>query len=140
MKYLNQPRSVNVSRMETPETAVTTLDVNSLSTMVQEWCRVEGEIQTLRQQMREKQKRTKVLETLIMNVMKAHNMGALNLTSSNSRVLYDTKTSKVPLNPKNLMTLLAAHLKDEAKAKEAVDYINENRATKTREKLLFEKS
>lgn len=124
----------------TQSTAVTTLDVNSLSTMVQEWCRIEGELATLREQVREKTKRTRVLESLIMNVMKAHNMGALNLTSSNSRVLYDTKTSKVALNPKNLLALLAAHLKDETKAKEAVSYINENRATKTREKLVFEKS
>jgi hypothetical protein len=115
------------------------IDTQNLATIVLEWRRIQDELSTHRQQVSEKNKRAKVLEGIILNIMKQHKMGALDLKSSGGRILYEQKQSKGALNVKTLQKLLTDHLKDETKAAEAVKYVTENRETSTKDKLAYEK-
>lgn len=114
-------------------------DTASLPTAIQEWRRVQDEIQSFKQQIREKSRRAKALEQFIMTIMKRYNIGALDLKSSNGRVLYKRSKRTAGLNPKTLNKLMADYMKSEEKAAEAIKYINEHRETKLSEKLTYEK-
>lgn len=116
-----------------------TNDVQNLATIVSEWRRNHDEISQQKQQIREKVKRVKVLEAIIMNIMKQQNMGAIDLKSSGGRILYEKQERKSGLSSKTLQKLLTEHLKDETKASEAVKYLTEHRDAVTKEKLAYEK-
>ena len=121
--------------MSAPTPAV---DMANLGTVVTEWRRINDEISQHRQQASEKTKRAKVLEGLIMNIMKQQNLGALDLKNSGGRILYEKQQRKSGLNPKVIQKLLTEHMKDETKAAEALKYINEHREAVTKEKLAYE--
>lgn len=111
-----------------------------LASSIQEWKRLHDELTEIRQTVREKSKKAKVLEDVIMRIMKKNNIGALDMISSGGRVLYKKKSAKVGLNPASLVKNLSEFLKDETKASEAVEYIAKNRESKVRESLLYEKN
>jgi hypothetical protein len=115
------------------------IDTTNLATIVTEWRRIHEEITQLKQQASEKTKRAKILEAIIMNIMKQQNVGALDLKSSGGRILYNKKEKKSGLNGKVIQKLLTEHLKDETKAAEAVKYLTEHREAVTQEKLAYEK-
>ncbi len=115
------------------------VDTQNLATIVTEWRRVHEEIAQHRQQASEKTKRAKVLEGIIMNIMKQQNLGALDLKSSGGRILYEKQQKKIGLNTKVIQKLLSEHLKDESKAADAVKYLTEHRDAVTKEKLAYEK-
>jgi hypothetical protein len=115
-------------------------EMTQLSTAIQEWKRVHDELVEIRQDMREKGKRVKVLESVIMQIMKKNNIGALDLRSSGGRLLYKKKASKTGFSPKTLMKLLSDHFKSETKAAEVLTYITTNRESKVRELLAYEKN
>jgi hypothetical protein len=114
-------------------------ETQNLATIVTEWRKMHEDIQTLKQQASEKTKRAKVLEAIIMNIMKQQNLGALDLKSSGGRILYEKQQRKSGLNTKTIQKLLTEHLKDEAQAAEAVKYMTEHRDAVTKEKLSYEK-
>jgi hypothetical protein len=116
------------------------VDTQNLATIVSEWRRMCDEISVQKQQMSEKTKKIKVLEGIILNIMKQKNLGALDLKASGGRILYQKKEGKSGLNVKSLQKLLTEHLKDELKAAEALKYINEHREATTKEKLAYEKN
>jgi hypothetical protein len=115
------------------------VDTVNLATIVTEWRKVHEEITQLKQQASEKAKRAKVLEAIIMNIMKQQNVGALDLKSSGGRILYNKKQKKEGLNGKVIQKLLTEHLKDETKAAEAVKYLTEHRESVLQEKLAYER-
>ncbi len=117
----------------------TQTDAQNLATIVLEWRRLHEEIQGHKQQAKEKTKRAQVLEGIIMNIMKQQNLGALDLKSSGGRILYEKQERKSGLGAKKLQKLLMEHFKDEAKAAEALKYIDEHRDAVTKEKLSYEK-
>jgi hypothetical protein len=114
-------------------------ELMTLRQIIVTWRELEGEVSELSQEVREKKKRQKALEEMIMRIMKKYNIGALDLKGSGGRLLYRQETKKCGLTPKVLVGLLANHLKSETAAAEAIKYINENRAAKVRESLLYEK-
>jgi hypothetical protein len=115
------------------------VDTVNLATIVTEWRKVHEEITQLRQQASEKTKRAKVLEAIIMNIMKQQSVGAIDLKSSGGRILYNKKQKKEGLNGKVIQKLLTEHLKDETKAAEAVKYLSEHRESVMKEKLAYER-
>jgi hypothetical protein len=115
------------------------VDTTNLATIVTEWRRVHEEIAQLRQQASEKTKRAKILEAIIMNIMKEKKVGALDLKNSGARILYNNQKRKTGLNGKTIQKLLTEHLKDPAKAAEAFKYISDHREEVTNEKLKYER-
>jgi len=133
---MSAPENQIVSAAQTPSGS----EMVQLSTAIQEWKRVHDELVEIRQDMREKSKRVKVLESVIMQIMKKNNIGALDLRSSGGRLLYKRKAAKTGLNPKTIMKALTEHLKSESKAAEAMTFITNNRESKVRESLAYEQN
>jgi hypothetical protein len=115
-------------------------ELQNLRQIIVTWREIEGEMSTLSAQIREKNKRKKALEEMILRIMKKYNIAALDLKSSGGRLLYRKQTTKAALNPKVLTGLLSTHLKSETAAAEAIKYINEHREARPRESLLYEKN
>ena len=96
------------------------VDTQNLATVVTEWRKMHEEIAQHKQQASEKNKRSKVLEGIIMNIMKQQNLGALDLKSSGGLILYEKQERKAGLNPNTIQKLPTEHHKDEPKASEAL--------------------
>ena len=128
------------NNMET--TTLTTPEENELATLTHsiiEWRRLKEDNDIRKQQVRESGTKMKALEEIILNVMKSHNIGALDLKGSGGRILYRRSSSKSGMNDKVLFNLLSEHMKSETSAAAAVKYINEHRDTKAKESLVYEK-
>ncbi len=132
----NGQRNITV---DTTQALTQQQEIQQLRLIIATWRELESESSELSAQIREKKKRQKALEEMILRTMKKYNVGAVDLTGSGGRLIYKKQTTKVGLNPKTLVGLLAGHLKSETAAAEAIKYINENRASKLSERLLYEK-
>jgi hypothetical protein len=134
-------RSTNtVENTLTPEEVIKAQqELSQLSSIIKEWKETNEQIKVLNDQVREKRKRVKVQEEMILRIMKKHNIGALDLKSSGGRILYRRSTTKSGINEKNLFSLLSQHLKSETDAASAIKYITEHREAKTKESLRYEK-
>jgi hypothetical protein len=116
-------------------------ELSQLSNIIKEWKETNEQVKALNEQVREKRKRLKVQEEMILRIMKKHNIGALDLKGSGGRILYRRSTTKGGMNDKLLFGLLAQHMKSETAAADAIKFITEQRAAgaKTKESLLYEK-
>jgi hypothetical protein len=125
--------------LESAEAITEQQELQNLRQIIVTWRALEGEVSELGAQLREKRKRMKALEEMILRIMKKYTIGALDLKGSGGRLLYRKQSSKATLNPKVLTALLAKHLKSEEAAAAAIKYITENREATVRESLLYEK-
>ena len=114
-------------------------ELQQLSSIIKDWKEANEQIKTLNEQVREKRKRLKVQEEMILRIMKKHSIGALDLKGSGGRILYRRSSSKAGLNEKLLFVLLSQHMKSETAAADAIKFITEHREAKTKESLLYEK-
>ena len=130
-------RQVAVGQQEQAPTDAN--EIQQLSMMIKSWRENQKEADELNQQLKEKKKRSKVMEEVILRIMKKNNIGALDLQSSGGRLLYRRQTSKAGLGQKDMARLLTEHLKSEQAANTALQYIAEHRGTKVKESLLYEK-
>jgi hypothetical protein len=133
---INIAHAVTVSNTDVPSEAN---EVSQLSMMIKTWREIQKETDELNSQLKEKKKRSKVMEEMILRVMKKHNIGALDLQSSGGRLIYRRQTTKGSLGQKDMARLLAEHLKSEQAATTALQYIAEHRGSKVKESLLYEK-
>jgi hypothetical protein len=125
--------------VQTAQTATDQQELQNLKEVIVSWRETNSALSELNSQIREKRKRQKALEEMILRIMKKNNIGALDLKGSGGRLLYRRQTSKGTLNVKCLTDLLTQHLKSETAATDALKFINENRGAKVRESLLYEK-
>jgi hypothetical protein len=114
-------------------------ELQSLKEIIISWRQIEGEVSELNSQMREKKKKQKTLEEMILRIMKKHSLGALDLKGSGGRLLYRRQTTKGTLNVKTITEMLAQHMKSETAAADAVKFINEHRGAKVKESIQYEK-
>jgi hypothetical protein len=114
-------------------------ELQSLKEIIISWRQIEGEVSELNSQMREKKKKQKTLEDMILRIMKKHNLGALDLKGSGGRLLYRRQTTKGALNVKTITEMLAQHLKSETAAADAIKFINEHRGATVKESIQYEK-
>ncbi len=110
-----------------------------LDLVINTWRELQKEIDELNSQLKEKKKRSKALEEMILRIMKKNNIGALDLTRTGGRILYRRQTTKAGLGQKDMIRLLAEHLKSEQAAAQALQYVAEHRGSKVKESLLYEK-
>ena len=135
------------SSVKSSGTAVSTIvdpvaaanELKQLSTIITNWKELTAELRTMNEHVREKRKRLKVMQEMILRIMKKHNIGALDLKGSGGRILYRRSSSKTSINDKVLFNLLSEHMKSETNAAAAVKFINERRDTKAKESLVYEK-
>jgi hypothetical protein len=123
-----------------------TQEFQNLPNLLTQWKRVQEEKNTLMQQKRviaeqisEINKRTLVMETMIMGTMKKHSIGALDLKSSKARAVYKKRTTKPQIKRKDLMKHISEHLKSDEAAKDLIDFLDTKREIKVKETLVYEK-
>ncbi len=114
-------------------------ELAQLNLVINTWRELQKESDELSAQLKEKKKRSKALEEMILRIMKKNNIGALDLKRTGGRILYRRQTTKAGLGQKDMIRLLAEHLKSEQAANQALQYIAEHRGSKVKESLLFEK-
>lgn len=114
-------------------------EILTLTHAVIEWKKLSGELDDLTNQMKERRKKMKALQEIILRIMKSHNIGALDLKSSGGRVMYKKKKGKGGLGEKKLSEIMKEFLGSEARASEAMKFISEHRDVVTRESLAYEK-
>jgi len=138
---INASKQVSVEQQDSVVTdpVAAQNELQQLTSIISNWKEISGELKTLNEQVREKRKRLKVMEEMILRIMKKHNIGALDLKGSGGRILYRRSSSKSGINDKVLFGLLSEHLKSETSAAEAVKYITEHRQIKSKESLVYEK-
>jgi hypothetical protein len=115
-------------------------EMQTLKEIIVAWREVEVDVTALSSQIREKKKKQKTMEDMILRIMKKNNIGALDLKGSGGRLLYRRHTTKGTLNVKSLTEMLTQHLKSETAATDALKFINEHRGAKVKESLMYEKS
>jgi hypothetical protein len=128
---------------ENTEGTLTTPQENEMATLshsIIEWRRLKEEAEELRQQLKERSKKMKALEEVILRVMKNHNIGALDLKSSGGRVLFKKSKRQAGLGQKNLVKLMSEGLQSEEKANDLMKYIQEHREVLTKESIAYEKT
>jgi hypothetical protein len=128
---------------ENTEGTLTTPQENEMATLshsIIEWRRLKEEGEELRQQLKERSKKMKALEEVILRVMKNHNIGALDLKSSGGRVLFKKSKRQAGLGQKNLVKLMSEGLQSEEKANDLMKYIQEHREVLTKESIAYEKT
>ena len=69
-------------------------ELQNLRQIIVSWRELESEVSTLSAQIREKNKRKKALDEMILRIMNKHNIGALDLKGSGGRLLLRKKTTK----------------------------------------------
>jgi hypothetical protein len=128
---------------ENTDGTLTTPQENEMATLshsIIEWRRLKEESEEYRQQLKERSKKMKALEEVILRVMKNHNIGALDLKSSGGRVLFKKSKRQAGLGQKNLVKLMSEGLQSEEKANELMKYIQEHREVLTKESIAYEKT
>ncbi len=136
---INIARQVAVNSNAVENTNTDANELAQLPTMIKTWRENQKEIDELKTQIKEKNKRSIVMQEMILRIMKKNNIGALDLQSTGGRLLYRRQTTKAGLSQKEMARLLAEHLKSEQAANTALQYIAEHRGSKVRESLLYEK-
>jgi len=114
-------------------------DMKVLTHSIIEWRRLKEKCDEVKAQLRDDAKSMKILEDIILRIMKNYNIGALDLKNSGGRVLYKKQKRQGGLGQKNMAKLMAAHLQSEEKATELMKYIQDNRPVITTEKIAYEK-
>ena len=139
MSNPNEPSIVVAKNQVVNETTNDPInDITALPNLIKTWKTLNEEVRQINESKREKTKRLKALEEMILQSMKRNNIGALDLQNSGGRILYRRKQAKESLGPKNLSKLLTDYLKSEQKANDVLKYLEEHRGSKVKESLLYE--
>ena len=115
-------------------------DLATLTYSIIEWRRLKVENDAVRDVVRERTKKMKALEDIIVRVMKSHNIGALDLKNSGGRVLFNKQKRQVGLSQKIMAKLVSEHLQSDEAALELMKYIHEHREVKIVESIRYENS
>jgi hypothetical protein len=113
-------------------------ELQQLPQMIQTWKGLHEQTIRLREELREKMKMQKVLESSILSTMTKHNIGALDLKSSGGRLLNKKKQSKGSLSQKHLQEMATTYLKSEDQANGLLAFISEKRGVKVKHVLSYE--
>lgn len=114
-----------------------TPDPSQLPILIKEWMQIDTELETLSAEVREKKKRSAMVRGMIMTIMKAGQIGQLNI-SAGAVVARSTKVKGTMSKKYIVNTLVDFFGGDKVKAETCAAYLEENRPLKTREKLTLE--
>ena len=122
-------------------------EFQNLPMLLTQWKRIQEEKQKLLEQKRvileqvsELDKRSSAMAGIMMGTMKKHSIAALDLKSSNARVVYKKSSRKAPLPKKEMTKLMAENMKSETAAKELLAFLDAKKTTKVKEALVYEKN
>ncbi len=134
MSDTEQPQVENTFISEQPRDD----DMAALPQAITSWRKNMDDIAQLKAQIREKNKHAKVLEELIMKVMKKNGIDALALGNSGGRVRLKQTKRLEGLGSKNLERLLTEKLGYAEAAADTLNFIQSKRTAKDVSKLVHE--
>lgn len=144
MSSFDWPSPPTIATMSaTEENQLISPQENELTTLTHsiiEWRRLKVDNDAVKDLVRERTKKMKALEEIIVRVMKSHNIGALDLKNSGGRVLFRKQKCHAGLGQKMMAKLVSEHLQSEEAATELMKYIQEHREVVIRESIQYEKT
>ena len=114
-------------------------DMQTLTNSIVEWRRLKDDNDAHKQQVREANTKMKALEEIILRVMKAHNIGALDLKNSGGRVLFKTKKAPVSIGHKGMVKAIGDYFKSSEEATKLIEFIQAKREIAVKESIQYEK-
>lgn len=115
-------------------------DMTTLTNAIIEWKRLKDSCEYARDELRQNTKSMKINEDIILNIMKNHSIGALDLKNSGGRILCKKQKRQKGIGHKNMVKLMAEHLKSEEEANKLMKHIQDSREVVTVEKIAYEKT
>ena len=122
-------------------------EFQNLPALLSQWKKIQEEKRNLQQQkkvlaqqVREHDKRCAAMEVMIMGTMKKNSIGAIDLKSSNARVLYKKRTTKAPLAKDDLLKHVSEYMKSQDEAKKFIGFLKNKQLVKVKESLFYEKN
>jgi hypothetical protein len=115
-------------------------ELTTLTHSIIEWRRLKVDNDAVKDLVRERTKKMKALEEIIVRVMKSHNIGALDLKNSGGRVLFRKQKRQAGLGQKTMEKLVSEHLQSAEAATELMKYIQEHREVVIKESIHYEKT
>ena len=101
---------------------------------IKEWIRIDTDIIKLKNEIKERTTKKKILTDGLMTVMKTNKIDCFDINGGS--LIYKTNKVKKPLNAKTLMLALNSFYKDDFKlAEELTKYVLDNRAESTTETI-----
>ncbi len=113
-------------------------DMDTMKQAIIEWKKIKSEMDEAKAIIKRRSKELKMYEAVILRVMKAHNIGALDLNSSGGRILFKRKKCKASGGAKKLQQLLTEYTKSEQEANKIISFINEHAEVVIKESLGYE--
>jgi hypothetical protein len=93
---------------------------------IKEWIKIDNELVNLKNDIKERNTKKKLLTEQLVNVMKENNIDCFNINGG--EVLYKKNIVKKPINSKMLLTTLQTYYKDNLEmAQEITSHILNNR-------------
>jgi hypothetical protein len=135
--------TATVTMSATEENQLISPQENELTTLTHsiiEWRRLKMDNDAVKDLVRERTKKMKALEEIIVRVMKSHNIGALDLKNSGGRVLFRKQKRHAGLGQKTMEKLVSEHLQSAEAATELMKYIQEHREVVIKESIHYEKT
>ena len=135
--------TMSATAASTEENQLISPQENELTTLTHsiiEWRRLKVDNDAVKDLVRERTKKMKALEEIIVRVMKSHNIGALDLKNSGGRVLFRKQKRQAGLGQKTMAKLVSEHLQSDEAATELMKYIQEHREVVIKESIHYEKT
>jgi hypothetical protein len=104
-----------------------------LITSIKEWIKIDTELITLQNEIKERKIKKKKLSDSLMQIMTKNSIDMVNI--SGGSIIYKKNTVKKAINSKSLLNSLNTYLSDSKKAEEIANYILENREQTTKETI-----
>jgi hypothetical protein len=113
-------------------------EINVLSQTLRQWYSSFDAIEKAKQNIKEETARMKTLESMVVNMMRNHAIGALDMSSTGGRVIYKKDKRIAPVSKKDMFSILAEHQNSEDKAREILEFIDKHKTVVWKESLSFE--
>jgi hypothetical protein len=131
--------SIQISSQQENQIVEDVPEITSLPNYLKEWLILEDEIKVLANAVKEKKKRMGILQGLITKTMKGHKLGRVNIKSGS--ILYQNKVTKESMGKRFIISRLTEYFKgDILKATEVYNYLEENRAKRTKDNIKLERN
>jgi hypothetical protein len=112
-------------------------DTNQLPALIKEWMQIDTDLDALSAEVREKRKRSAMVRGMILSIMKAGQIGKLNISAG--AVVARSTNVKATMSKKYILNALTDFFGgDKVKAETCAVYLEENRPLKLKEKLTLE--
>jgi hypothetical protein len=99
---------------------------------IKEWIKIDTEISQLRQEIKERNNKKKMMTESLVNVMKTNNIDCFDINDGS--LIYKKSKVKKPINSKTLLSSLQNYYKDNQQiAEDVTKYILDNREEQVKE-------